>query len=146
VRAGNIVVEIEGAPTGLVLKVDGVETTAPVQLPMGDTTHLFELEAPGFVPQRLRFDAKRSRVVTLAMQPQPEPPLAAEALPTPAARTPTQSQSAVANDARKNEAKNEARNEAKGATKSETKSNAREEKPRPQRPHPRRSFRRFDDI
>ena len=71
-------VEVENAPPGLHVTVDGVAQELPVALPVGPEVHTLVFEAPGYEPTELHVDGTREhRSIVLAMkqlaQPAPAP-------------------------------------------------------------------------
>lgn len=70
VEPKRAVVEIENAPPGLQVMVDGLAGTPPISLPFGPEMHLLEFSAPGFDPTEVRVDGTRERrSLVVAMKP-----------------------------------------------------------------------------
>ena len=70
VEPKRAVVEVENAPPGLQVIVDGQPGALPISLPFGSETHLLEFSAPGFDPTEVRVDGTRERrSLVVAMKP-----------------------------------------------------------------------------
>jgi hypothetical protein len=79
-----VTVEVDDAPAGLTLTLDGAAAELPARLPAGDQVHELTFRAPGHRARTLRLDGSQSRHVTLALE--PNAPTAAT--PEPAKSTP----------------------------------------------------------
>jgi len=123
----TVTVDVEGGPAGVTVTVDGQPSRVPIVLPRGDGTHALVFSAPGFASQQLKVDARRSRVVTLAMLP--------EAAAAPSAAAPPDEAVPVAAPAT-----TPTKNEKRGAAIRERK------KKEAARPEAGESFHRFDDL
>ena len=67
-------VEVENAPPGLHVTVDGVAKELPVALPAGPELHTLLFEAPGYESTQVRVDGTREhRSLVLAMKPLAQP-------------------------------------------------------------------------
>ena len=73
-----VTIDLEKAPDGLVVRLDGQPATVPVTVPFGDATHELRLEAPGFKGEILRVDGRRDKTIVLNMQAMPPPPVKAK--------------------------------------------------------------------
>jgi eukaryotic-like serine/threonine-protein kinase len=70
----RVTVSVSDAPEGLSVAVDGKPATLPIVFDQGRDTHELTFKAPGFKDRTLRLDATTSRLLTLAMQPEPTQP------------------------------------------------------------------------
>jgi hypothetical protein len=78
-----VTVEVDDAPSGLTLTLDGAAADLPARLPAGDQVHELTFRAPGHRARTLRLDGSQSRHVTLALEPD-----APATTPEPAKATP----------------------------------------------------------
>jgi len=69
-----VTIELEKAPAGLVVNLDGRPADVPVTIPFGPAGHELRLAAPGFKDEVLRIDGKRDRTIVLNMQAKPISP------------------------------------------------------------------------
>lgn len=70
------IVEVEDAPPGLQVTVDGVPSTVPVLLPAGPETHLLRFVAPDYEATEIRVDGRHERrlvVLTKSVRPDAKP-------------------------------------------------------------------------
>jgi hypothetical protein len=68
-RERDVTFDVENAPPGLSVEVDGRPGALPATLPSGPESHLLTFRAPGFKPEDARVDGTRSRTIILNMQP-----------------------------------------------------------------------------
>ncbi len=62
-------IELEGAPDGLIVTLDGKPTAVPVAVPAGPAIHDLRFEAAGFEPRDIRVTGDRDRSIVLDMTP-----------------------------------------------------------------------------
>ena len=67
----TVTVEVDDAPAGLTLTLDGAAAELPARLPAGDQVHELVFRAPGHRARTLRLDGSQNRRVTLALEPTP---------------------------------------------------------------------------
>ena len=65
----TVTVEVDDAPAGLTLTLDGAAAELPARLPAGDQVHELTFRAPGHRARTLHVDGSQSRHVTLALEP-----------------------------------------------------------------------------
>jgi serine/threonine protein kinase len=65
----TVTVEVDDAPAGLTLTLDGATAELPARLPAGDQVHELTFRAPGHRARTLHLDGSQSRHVTLALEP-----------------------------------------------------------------------------
>ncbi len=65
----TVTVEVDDAPAGLTLTLDGAAAELPAHLPAGDQVHELTFRAPGRRARTLHLDGSQSRHVTLALEP-----------------------------------------------------------------------------
>ncbi len=83
----TVTVEVDDAPAGLTLTLDGAAAELPARLPAGDQVHELQFRAPGRRQRTLRLDGSQSRHVTLALEPIPAAATASDPVKaTPPAR------------------------------------------------------------
>jgi hypothetical protein len=70
----TITVEVEGAPEGLQVTVDGDGGSLPVRLPRDGAVHKLVFRAPGFQPETRIIEASKSQIVSLSLKPAKETP------------------------------------------------------------------------
>ncbi len=64
-----VAIELEGAPDGLSVTLDGRPTAVPIMVPAGSVVHDLGLEAAGFQARVLKVDGSRDRSIVLDMKP-----------------------------------------------------------------------------
>jgi serine/threonine protein kinase len=67
--AATITVEVEGAPDGLKVTVDGDLVSLPVRLPRDGSVHKLLFKVPGYQPETRIIEASKSQVVSLSLRP-----------------------------------------------------------------------------
>jgi len=77
-----VTVEVDDAPAGLTLTLDGAAADLPARLPAGDQVHELTFRAPGHRSRTLHLDGSQSRHVTVDLEPAPA------TAPEPAKATP----------------------------------------------------------
>jgi serine/threonine protein kinase len=65
----TITVEVEGAPAGLKVTVDGDQVSLPVRLPRDGSVHKLLFKVPGYQPETRIIEASKSQVVSLSLKP-----------------------------------------------------------------------------
>ena len=81
--ARTVTVEVDDAPAGLTLTLDGAAADLPARVPAGDQVHELTFRAPGHRARTLRLDGSQSRHVTLAQEPNTPAATAEPAKATP---------------------------------------------------------------
>jgi eukaryotic-like serine/threonine-protein kinase len=66
----TVTVEVEGAPEGLRVTVDGDEASLPLRLPRDGSDHRLVFRAPGFQPETRIIGSSSSQVISLSLKPQ----------------------------------------------------------------------------
>ncbi len=64
-----VTVEVDDAPAGLTLTLDGAAADLPARLPAGEQVHELTFRAPGHRARTLHVDGSQNRHVTLALEP-----------------------------------------------------------------------------
>ncbi len=82
----TVTLDVDDAPAGLTLTLDGATAELPARLPAGDQVHELIFRAPGRRARTLHLDGTQSRHITLALE--PAPATAAATSPEPAKATP----------------------------------------------------------
>jgi hypothetical protein len=72
--AAFVTVELEGAPEGVVVLVDGIPGPLPIRLPRSADKHQLEFRAPGRRPVNMTLDGTKDRSLSLMMPAAAEPP------------------------------------------------------------------------
>ncbi len=106
--ATEVAVRLTGAPSGLTVQLDGVETTLPLRLPRGNSPRTLTLTAPGYKPsirtvvpsadQDLAVELDMIGVDTKSISPEPSPAIPRPTLP--AQPTPDRDRSSAAASAK----------------------------------------------
>jgi hypothetical protein len=73
-----VAIDLEEAPAGLVVQLDGQPAGVPLTVPFGLATHELRLEAPGFKGELLHLDGTHDRTIVVNMQAMPRPPAKAK--------------------------------------------------------------------
>jgi hypothetical protein len=63
--AETVTISIEGAPPGLVARVDGVDRAFPIRLRKGSPAREYRLQAPQYEPRSVLLDGASDRVLVL---------------------------------------------------------------------------------